>query len=74
MKIKALFITLFILLVASFGLAQETKPKVEMKKDILKVGEVAPDFALSDQNGKQVKLSKAVKKSPVLLVFYRGFW
>ena len=38
------------------------------------VGEVAPDFTLEDQNGKKVTLSDARGKSPVVLVFYRGYW
>jgi cytochrome oxidase Cu insertion factor (SCO1/SenC/PrrC family) len=40
----------------------------------LKVGEVAPDFTLEDQNGSKVTLSEARRKSPVVLVFYRGYW
>ncbi|CAN5280935.1 hypothetical protein BH20ACI1_BH20ACI1_10400 [soil metagenome] len=42
------------------------------KTEPLKVGEVAPDFSLFDQNGKKVTLSEA--KNPVILVFYRGYW
>lgn len=38
------------------------------------VGEVAPDFTLQDQNGQTVTLSDARGKSPVVLVFYRGYW
>lgn len=38
------------------------------------VGEVAPDFTLEDQNGHKVTLSDARGKSPVVLVFYRGYW
>jgi cytochrome oxidase Cu insertion factor (SCO1/SenC/PrrC family) len=38
------------------------------------VGDLAPDFTLEDQNGKQVTLSAARGKSPVVLVFYRGYW
>ena len=37
-------------------------------------GEVAPDFTLGDQNGNKVTLSEARGKSPVVLVFYRGYW
>lgn len=39
----------------------------------INVGDTAPDFTLTDQNGGTVKLSEAVKKSPVVLVFYRGY-
>lgn len=38
------------------------------------VGEVAPDFTLQDQSGHKVTLSDARGKSPVVLVFYRGYW
>ena len=38
------------------------------------VGEVAPDFTLEDQSGHKVILSDARGKSPVVLVFYRGYW
>ena len=40
----------------------------------LAVGEVAPDFTLVEQNGKKVSLSDSKGKSPVVLVFYRGYW
>jgi peroxiredoxin len=39
----------------------------------LRPGQVAPDFALRDQNGKSVTLS-AARGSKVVLVFYRGYW
>ncbi len=38
------------------------------------VGDVAPDFTLSDTEGRAVKLSDVRGKSPVVLVFYRGYW
>lgn len=38
----------------------------------IKVGDTAPDFTLTDQNGKQITLSAA--GAPVVLVFYRGYW
>jgi peroxiredoxin len=40
----------------------------------VRVGEVAPDFELRDQNGAVVRLSSAVEAGPVVLVFYRGYW
>lgn len=40
----------------------------------LKVGDVAPDFSLIDQNERTFRLSKALEKGPVVLFFYRGQW
>ena len=36
----------------------------------LKVGDRAPDFSLSDQNGQLVKLADFRGKKPVVLAFY----
>ena len=38
------------------------------------IGETAPDFTLMDHRGTKVTLSDAKGKSPVVLVFYRGYW
>jgi cytochrome oxidase Cu insertion factor (SCO1/SenC/PrrC family) len=38
------------------------------------VGETAPDFALQDHRGHKTTLSESRGKSPVVLVFYRGYW
>jgi hypothetical protein len=38
------------------------------------MGDTAPDFTLEDQNGKKVTLSDSRNNSPVVLVFYRGYW
>jgi peroxiredoxin len=40
----------------------------------LKVGDVAPDFSLYNQNETIFKLSKALEKGPVVVFFYRGQW
>lgn len=39
-----------------------------------KVGEKAPDFTLSDSQGRPVSLSGVSRSSWVLLIFYRGYW
>lgn len=58
-----------IMMVAAFTVAaQNAKSRTEP----LTSGATAPDFTLSDQNGKSVTLSKVAK--PVVLVFYRGYW
>ena len=38
------------------------------------IGEAAPDFTLVDHHGTRVKLSDSKGRSPVVLVFYRGYW
>jgi peroxiredoxin len=40
----------------------------------LKVGDKAPDFGLPNGDGKLVLLSEYTSRSPVVLIFYRGFW
>ncbi len=37
------------------------------------VGKPAPDFTLKDQDGHDFTLS-SLRGSPVLLIFYRGYW
>jgi peroxiredoxin len=37
------------------------------------VGQVAPDFTLTDQHGAEFHLAEAVKAGPVVVVFLRGF-
>jgi peroxiredoxin len=39
----------------------------------LRVGDVAPDFRLMDQNSHIVRLA-AARGHKVVLVFYRGYW
>ncbi len=52
----------------------QQSPQMQARNIPVRVGEVAPDFTLEDQNGQKVKLSEARGKSPVVLVFYRGYW
>ena len=40
----------------------------------LKLGDKAPDFGLPNGDGKLVVLSEYTQRSPVVLIFYRGFW
>ena len=77
MKLK-IFLCLCLLLTLGLTASAQKKSKagkmqtVKINTEPLKVGEIAPDFTLSDQNGSQVALSKA--KVPVVLVFFRGYW
>jgi cytochrome oxidase Cu insertion factor (SCO1/SenC/PrrC family) len=70
---KRILSIIFVLMTSSLVFSQ-TIPTSPSPKVILAKGDTAPDFTLNDQNGKSVKLSKLVKKMPVVLVFYRGFW
>jgi peroxiredoxin len=65
MKIKILISFWLILLSFTVSFAQQTT---------IKVGDKATDFTLTNQDGKEVKLSTVAKKSNVVLVFYRGWW
>lgn len=49
------------------SLADEAKPAPPPK---FKVGDVAPDFTLKDQSGKEVTLSSFRDKKNVVLAFY----
>jgi peroxiredoxin len=40
----------------------------------IKVGEKAPEFVLKNAFGEEISLKEELKKSPVILVFYRGAW
>ena len=40
----------------------------------LKIGEPAPDFTLADATGASVSLASFRDRTPVVLVFYRGYW
>ncbi len=41
---------------------------------VLKPGDPAPDFSLSDQSGAQVSTSELLSKGPLVISFYRGVW
>jgi len=55
---------------SAFSGADDLKPR----SSPLQVGEMAPDFALDDQNNRKVTLSSARGSTPTVLVFYRGNW
>jgi hypothetical protein len=55
-------------------LAPPKLPEAKPGGTSLKVGDKAPDFALPNGDGKLVVLSEYTQRSPVVLIFYRGFW
>jgi peroxiredoxin len=57
-----------LLLVSSTSIFSQNKPVG------LLIDQTAPDFTAKDQYGKSVNLQAQLKKSSVVLVFYRGQW
>jgi len=41
---------------------------------VIKPGDTAPDFTLSDQDGQRVALASLLASGPVLMSVFRGFW
>lgn len=41
---------------------------------VLRLGEPAPEFTLTDAAGRRMSLADYRGKKPVILVFYRGYW
>ncbi len=62
---KALSLIILLALVVIASAQQPLPPKTN-----LKVGDVAPDFTLTDTSGNQVKLSDFRGKKNVVLAFY----
>jgi len=48
--------------------------QVPLSAQAPRVGEKAPDFSLSDQNGKSVSLTDLISPNGAILIFYRGHW
>lgn len=73
MKLSSMVLQLTLLMtVASFAHAQVQNEKIRSAP--IGVGDSAPDFTLEDQDGRKVTLSTARGQSPVVVVFYRGYW
>ncbi len=73
MKVLTAFFQTLVLLSVSIG-ANSQSPTAAIRNTPIGVGDVAPDFTLEDQSNNKVTLSDARGKSPVVLVFYRGYW
>ena len=70
-------LTAFCQIAFLFSLAlsgQSQTSTVSVRSTPIGVGDIAPDFTLEDQNHKRITLSDARSQSPVVLVFYRGYW
>ena len=68
-------LVVLLLLACSAGISIGPQDGSETKTPTpISFGDLAPDFTLEDQNGRQVTLSAEVGLKPVVLVFYRGYW
>lgn len=65
------FLVLVFLIIA---LINTTSAQTQIVPKPVGVGESAPDFTLVDHQGRKVTLSESKGNSPVVLVFYRGYW
>lgn len=65
---KKIFISLLLLFVSAGAVFAQATPKPPQTN--LKVGDAAPDFTLTDTDGKTVKLSDFKGKKSVVLAFY----
>ncbi len=59
---------------ADYAAGIEAVAKSRIVETAATVGDVAPDFTLTDSNGTAVTLSDELKKGPVVLTWYRGGW
>ncbi len=41
---------------------------------VLKAGDRAPEFSLTDAHGNPVRSSELLKRGPLVVTFYRGVW
>ena len=65
---------LFPLVLLAFALAASPLAVAQPRATPVGVGDVAPDFTLTDQDGRSHTLSAERGKRPVILLFYRGHW
>jgi cytochrome oxidase Cu insertion factor (SCO1/SenC/PrrC family) len=72
MRLIAAVVQLIVLFGGLVALAPSTA--AQNRSAPVAVGEMAPDFALESHQGTKITLSEAREKSPVVLVFYRGYW
>ena len=67
MLLPSILVSAVLLTSAVFAAGQDQSSRPD---PTIKVGDTAPDFAMRDQNGKQVKLSDFRGKKSVVLAFY----
>jgi cytochrome oxidase Cu insertion factor (SCO1/SenC/PrrC family) len=72
--VKVLTALVQTIVLLSVSMAANLKSRSDKRRTPVAVGEAAPDFTLEDHNRNKVTLSDTRGKSPVVLVFYRGYW
>jgi peroxiredoxin len=72
-KTLTAFFQIMVVLSVAVGASFQT-PTTSLRGSPIGVGDIAPNFTLQDQNRNKVTLSDARDRSPVVLVFYRGYW
>jgi len=65
---------LSVVLLSLGGVFNFVLAKIPAAPTVLHVGEPAPDFTLPDASGAPVSLASFRERTPVVLVFYRGYW
>jgi len=70
--LTAFFQTMVLLSVSMAAISQS--PSAAIQSTPIGVGDIPPDFTLEDQSNNKVTLSDARGRSPVVLMFYRGYW
>ena len=63
-----MLLSTFLLVILSLAVSAQGPPAK------LKVGDKAPEFSLPNGDGKMVMLTEYTARTPVVIVFYRGFW
>ena len=77
MKLKsaaALLLSLVALSCSNSKLNSGVDAELQPRNEPLKVGDMAPNFTLEDQNGQKVTLAALRGSGPTVLAFYRGNW
>jgi cytochrome oxidase Cu insertion factor (SCO1/SenC/PrrC family) len=73
--VKVLTVLLQITVLTLIAASANADPPINIQRNTpVAIGDTAPDFTLEDESGNKVTLSAARDKSPVVLVFYRGYW
>lgn len=73
-SIVTLMRTLLRLLLFACALAASPMVAAQPRATPVGVGDLAPDFTLTDQDGRSHTLAAERGKRPVVLIFYRGHW